>query len=178
MKKEAEFSGTKERRLAAAPVLEKIATLARNPALHRRVAAMLNHIHGHLFDPQLKVKTVRAACGAADNSIAITFHLQVGQSPAVFIQESRLAVADRLLTTTNLPIWQISKLLGYSSIQVFSRAFWRYRGKRPSEIRKAFKETSGPAEPPRDLLEEALAGRLDESTAKELIRRLQAIYPG
>lgn len=178
MKKEAEISGIQERRIAAAPVLEKIATLARDPGLHQRVSAMLTHIHGHLFDPKLKVKTVRAVCGVADNSIAITFHLQVGQSPAVFILESRLTVADRLLATTNLPIWLIAKLLGYSSIQVFSRAFWRYRGKRPSEARKAGRATSGPAEAPRDLLEEALACRLDESTAKELIRRLQALYPG
>ena len=175
--KKNDLHGIQERRTAAAPVLAQIATLARQPNLNRRVAEMLAYTHSHLFDRELNVKSLRAACGIADNSIAIVFHMQVGKTPAVFISESRLAVADNLLAASNLPIWQIAQLLGYSSIQVFSRAFWRSRGTRPSDARKGRKGIPVPREAPHDLLAEALAGRLDEATAKDLIRRLLAAYP-
>jgi AraC-like DNA-binding protein len=173
---------------AANATLREIARLAAKAP--PRIAAMLDYIHKNLFDPQLSVHRIKDACQLRDNSIALHFHRVLGQPPGTFITDRRLEVAERLLANTWLPIWKITELLGYSSIQVFSRAYFRRKGRRPSVIRKEGPiqsvpvETAAPAPataPPRpregDLLQRALAGHLDDHEAASLICRLLEIYP-
>lgn len=128
--------------------------------------------------------SVKENCGVRDNSIAIQFHTVLGEPPAAFITTRRLAVASRLLVETALPVWKISELLGYSSIQVFSRAFFRRKGIRPKDFRRQTRGDQSaeparprvPAESP-ELLGQALAGQLADREAAALIRRLLEIYP-
>ncbi len=167
---------------AAASTLERIDQLTREVAEHPKVVAMLAHIRHHLFEPQLSIGHIRKACRIRDNSVALSFHRQVGSPPHAFITECRMAVADRLLSSTLMPIWKITESLGYSSIQVFSRAYQRTRGKRPKVARReseAIRKTLPtplPAITEPSLLEEALAGRLGPQAAGELIHKLLDIY--
>lgn len=169
---------------AAASTLEELTHLA--TTLPSKIAVMLLYIRDHLFDRELSVGVVKEKCGVRDNSVAIHFHAVVGDPPAAFITRKRLAVADRLLSETYLPIWKISDLLGYSSIQVFGRAYQRCKGIRPLKFRRQFlsdlppKSKAGsaplPAEPP-EVLARALAGQLGSEEATRLIRRLLELYP-
>lgn len=178
-----ESNGVAERIEAAAPTLQEITRLAR--AAPPRIAAMLVYIRDHLFDPELSVYKVKTECRLRDNSIALHFHRQLGVPPGTFITESRLKVAERLLAGTWLPIWKITELLGYSSIQVFSRAYFRRKGQRPSVYRrdghlagkKPMPPVDGEPAPQPDLLRRALAGHLDDHEAAELVCRLLEIYP-
>ena len=180
-----ESNGSVELVEAAAPTLREITRLA--AAAPPRIAAMLIFIRDHLFDPRLSVHQIKEACRLRDNSIALHFHRVVGQPPGTFVTDHRIAVAERLLAGTWLPIWKITELLGYSSIQVFSRAYQRRKGRRPSAFRK-----QGPSEipdvipaPPAsaalpyelDLLRRALAGQLEDQEAAQLICRLLQLYP-
>ena len=80
--------------------------------------------------------------------MAIHFHSVVGITPKAFIANCRLHVAQALLAKTEIPIWQISESLGYSSIQVFSRAFYRLSGVRPNAFRRSeLKPTENEAAP-------------------------------
>ena len=58
-----------------------------------------------------------------------------GLPPYAYIEDCRLEVACRLLTDTDLKVWQIAQLIGYSTLQVFSRAFDRWSGVRPTIFR-------------------------------------------
>jgi AraC-like DNA-binding protein len=187
-----ESNGSVELAEAAAPTMHEISRLA--VTAPPRIAAMLIYIRDHLFDPQLSVHRLKEACRLRDNSIALHFHKVLDQPPGTFITDHRLAVAERLLANTWLPIWKITELLGYSSIQVFSRAYFRRKGRRPSALRKVAQvEGAGaemapasavapaPAAPLRpqesDLLQRALAGQLEDQEAARLVCRLLEIYP-
>jgi AraC-like DNA-binding protein len=184
-----ESNGRLELVEAAAPTLRDISRLA--VTAPPRIAAMLIYIRDHLFDPKLSVYRVKEACRSRDNSVALYFHRIVGQPPGTFIADKRLAVAERLLVGTWLPIWKIAELLGYSSIQVFSRAYYRRKRKRPTAFRREGAIEAPPVEirpdsapvsakssqPEGDLLQRALAGQLDDEEAAHLIWQLLQVYP-
>ena len=67
----------------------------------------------------------------------------VGLAPRRYIEARRFEAACRLLEATDLRVWQISELLGYSSIQVFSRAFSRWSGQRQTLFRKKARRRGG-----------------------------------
>lgn len=102
----------------------------------QRLKPLLAYIEENLFNPTLDVNQLKRSCGVRDNSVPIQFHSAVGRPPHGYIEDRRLETACRLLADTHLKIWQISELLGYSSIQVFSRAFSRWSGQRPTLFRK------------------------------------------
>lgn len=166
---------------AAAPTLEDISRLAVTTG--PQVSALLFYIRDHLFDPQLTVSRARRACGLRDNSIALRFHRETGTAPGTFITDCRLAVAERLLTGTRIPVWRVADLAGYSSIQVFSRSYCRRKGVRPSSVRRSGPRPSSkpPTAPglrqPTDLLTRAFAGELGSDEVADLIVRLLRIYP-
>lgn len=155
-----------------------------------RLKPMLAYIESHLFDPKLNVNRLKEACGIRDNSVAIHFHAAVGKPPHAYISHCRLETAARLLRDTDLPVWKISDLLGFSSIQVFSRAFCRWSGKRPTAYRREVSQErrqsngrpSATHEPVVRLQSEeywkrAISGRLRDDEAAALIQKLLEIYP-
>lgn len=155
----------------------------------QRLKPLLAYIEEHLFDPSLDVNQLKRNCGVRDNSVPIQFHSAVGRPPHGYIEDRRMETACKLLSDSNLKIWQISELLGYSSIQVFSRAFSRWSGQRPTSYRKKArkrKEETGMDEKPmleeslfakKETLRKALAGELSIDEANKLIRRLREMYP-
>ena len=168
---------------AAEKTLREVSRLASEA--QPKIAAMLVYIRAHLFDRNLSVHQVRKACSLRDNSVALQFHNALGVPPARFIANCRLAVAERLLAESWLPVWQISELLGFSSIQVFSRSFFRVKKVRPRDFRQRTRMNVGPTEeggkpvpaPEPDFLERALAGEADSAEVAELIGMLLKIYP-
>ena len=154
----------------------------------QRIKPLLAYIEDHLFDPTLDVNHLKRACNVRDNSVPIQFHSAVGRPPHGYIEDRRLETACRLLATTDLKIWQIAELLGYSSIQVYSRAFSRWSGQRPTLYRKKARKRAGAGRTYPKLHDEgrlfepsslrrALAGELPEHEAGALIERLLRLYP-
>ncbi|MEM6792840.1 MAG: helix-turn-helix domain-containing protein [Acidobacteriota bacterium] len=147
---------------------------------------MLAFIETHLFDPKLNVNRLKDACGIRDNSVAIHFHAAVGRPPHAYISHCRLETAARLLSDSDLPIWKISEMLGFSSIQVFSRSFCRWAKKRPTifrrEMRKAAEGARGRRQPANRVHTEeywsrAMSGSLEDHEAADLIQKLLQLYP-
>jgi AraC-like DNA-binding protein len=177
----AESPGRRELAAASAPTFAEITRLA--AAATPKIAAMALYIRDHLFDPELSVGQVKDQCRLRDNSAAIYFHRDIGLPPGALITHCRLAVAERLLNETLLPVWKITELVGYSSIQVFSRAYLRHKKERPSALRRRVSQGDlgqpAPlaASPSPDLLQRALAGELEDREVAELLGRLLEIYP-
>lgn len=173
---------------AAVETLERIRRdQERAPA---RIKPLLAYLQDHLFEPQLDFNQLKRACNIRDNTIPIQFHTALELPPYAYIEDCRLETACRLLRDTELKIWQITQLLGYSSIQVFSRAFGRWSGLRPTAYRKRERqrieseavardeEPPTPAKPMRvETLRRGLKGTLDDEEAEGLIRQLLELYP-
>ncbi len=161
----------------------------------QRLKPLLAYIEENLFNPTLDVNQLKRSCGVRDNSVPIQFHSAVGRPPHGYIEDRRLETACRLLADTHLKIWQISELLGYSSIQVFSRAFSRWSGQRPTLFRKKARRGGDVGEQPgqasndsgrkrfdrsliaTESLRKALEGELPHEEAKTLIDTLLGLYP-
>ncbi len=152
----------------------------------QRLKPLLSYIEEHLFDPTLDVNQLKRSCNVRDNSVPIQFHSAVGRPPHGYIEDRRLETACRLLGKTDLKIWQISELLGYSSIQVFSRAFSRWSGQRPTLYRKKARRGEGGQDPQTQVaggffdavtLRRALAGELPSKEASQMVERLVQLYP-
>lgn len=169
---------------AAAETFERIRE--DHERVNDRLKPMLAHIESHLFDPKLNVNRLKKACGIRDNSVAIHFHSAVGQPPHAYISQCRLEISSRLLRDTDLPVWKISEMLGFSSIQVFSRAFNRWCGQRPTSYRKEHRRSGNGAPPKKsskdrfddpEIWSRAMAGQLRSEEAAGLMHRLLEIYP-
>ena len=167
-------------RLASEPALERIRQDREKAS--DRLRPLLQHLEGHLFAPELNVNQLKLACGIRDNSIVILFHAEVGHTPKAYITGRRLETAARLLRDTSLKIWQISDLVGYSALGVFSKAFHRWSGLRPQHYRKEHRRRQSRSLPSpievfdNELLERALKGQLDLAEANRLINRLCELY--
>ena len=120
-----------------------------------RLKPLLEYLESHLFDKGLNVNQLKRACGVRDNSIALLFHAYVGQSPKAYISELRLETAARLLRDSDLRVWQIAELVGYSGLAVFGKAFARWSGMRPAAYREQARDLTGDEEDP-------LAGTIDD----------------
>jgi AraC-like DNA-binding protein len=135
-----------------------------------------------LFDAALNVNQLKMACGVRDNSIVLLFHAEVGQAPKAYITHLRLETAARLLQDTGLKIWQISDLLGYSALGVFSKAFHLWSGLRPLHYRQECRLRRAERQPlpievfDSALIERAVKGRLERPKVRGLIYHLCTLY--
>lgn len=139
-----------------------------------QVRPLLAYLEIHLFQAGLDVKRVKQACGVRDNTLPLCFHNALSLPPYAYIEDCRMDVACNLLRDTDLKIWQIAGLLGYSTLQVFSRAFKRWSGVRPSDFR--VKAAQMPTIPLSVLVKTAEGG-LKRHEADELSRYLTKLYP-
>ncbi len=172
---------------AAAETLNRIRRdLATAPP---RLKPILSYIESHLYEPGLDFQQLRIACKIRDNTVPIEFHSEIGMPPYTYIKHCRLETAARLLRDTELKVWQICMLVGYSGIQVFSRAFLEWSGLRPTAYRRkqlhqsaqgregTDKSTWSATPPTSALLRRAVQGKLEPGQADHLIRQLHRLYP-
>lgn len=68
------------------------------------------------------------------------FKKETGYTVNEYITSIRLEKAKDLLLKTNLKVYEISEMVGYSSSQYFSQLFLTYTKKTPSEFRRSFNE--------------------------------------
>lgn len=155
-------------------------------AAPRRIQPLLAYLEGHVYDLDLDYQGLKRACGIRDNTIPALFHQAAGLPPATYIRDCRMETAARLLSESDVKVWQITRLVGYSSLQVFGRAFKRWskispvvyrrrnrkHGERPRR-RGSVRRSSEIAE----LLRRALQGQLPEADVGVLMTQLVELYP-
>lgn len=99
------------------------------------VDAMLDFIQAHLFDQGVGASEVYKACGLPRGLGAAGFYAYTGTMPRAYIEARRIQTSCQLLANTELRIWEVASLVGYSQTRVFSKAFQRLVGMNPSEYR-------------------------------------------
>ncbi len=142
------------------------------------VKPLLAFIDKHLFDSDLGAGTVKRRCGVRGPATLKAFRMATGKTLGAYIRDRRLGTAQILLIHSDLAVWRIGKLFGYSGESAFSRAFRRWRGQRPSDIRQS--AGIGRAQRKRrdgaGFWSRALVGCLDARSSRALDYRQQAIY--
>lgn len=101
-------------------------------------------IHGHLRS-RLTVEVLAARAYLSVRQFARAFKHAFGVTPAEFVEEARLAEAGRRFTaaTRRVRVDAVARSVGYSSEDVFRRAFVRRFGVSPSQYRSRFGAAPG-----------------------------------
>jgi AraC-like DNA-binding protein len=119
----------RRRQLAAAPAF--LAALADAP-----VHASLALIHGSP-NRAWRVNELAAAAGLSRAAFAERFHKRVGEPPLRYLRAWRLLAARRELASSGAPVREVAKRAGYRSSGGFSRAFRRFFGHSPGNLRRS-----------------------------------------
>lgn len=101
------------------------------------------YIEGNCREP-LTLSQVARHAGFSRNYFSRIFKETFGKGFEHYLTERRLALAERMLRTSALPIGRVSEEAGFASAAHFSAAFRRSRGLSPLAYRRARKPGPGP----------------------------------
>lgn len=100
-----------------------------------RFATVLDHIDQHL-DVALDNAHLAAAAHLSESHFSRAFRAQIGQTPAQYVRERRIAAAAHWLVTTSDSIDAIAARVGFANRFHFSRVFLAVMGTPPAAYRK------------------------------------------
>ena len=139
-------------------------------ALKKLLAVLASRV----LDPLLDATVALKAAGFKGSGIWTVFKGFTKTTPARYIADARIEVADLALVITGLDLASISEKVGYTHYPTFAENYQRRKGKKPSEVARPR------LAPPRIDLETSLkAGRglLDDDALVRLVEDLRRIYP-
>ncbi len=100
-----------------------------------RIRKALLYINEHAMENP-KVDDIARRVGLSRSRFFEQFRRCVGTSPQHYLDCSRVAIATRLLSTTNRPLIELADELGYGNHSNFTRFFTQHVGVSPSEFRR------------------------------------------
>ncbi|WP_405360914.1 helix-turn-helix domain-containing protein [Kitasatospora sp. NBC_00085] len=105
-----------------------------------RLTDALTWAHEHLDQPLTVAELARRAL-MSRRSFARRFTAATGTTPHAWLLNLRLNRAEELLETTDLPVEEIARRVGYGSAAVLRAQFVRRRGVPPRSYRRSFART-------------------------------------
>ena len=90
-------------------------------------------------DADHSVDQLAARVAMSPRNFARVFRTEVGCTPAVYVERTRVEAARRLLETTALTVEEIARAAGFGTAETFRRAFARRVGASPTEYRDRFR---------------------------------------
>ena len=99
-----------------------------------RIQQALTFIHQHLGDKMNLDTLAETTCVSKDHLIRL-FKQTMGETPANYITGRKMEQAELLLTTTSIPVKNISTELGYDDTSYFIRVFRKHSSMSPQEYR-------------------------------------------
>lgn len=88
------------------------------------------------LDQPVRLEDLSALIGLSRFHFCTAFGQALGVTPQAWLTRVRMQRAAEMLRDTNLPIGEVSAVVGYGSVSAFSAAFRRLTGVTPSEFRK------------------------------------------
>lgn len=95
-------------------------------------------IQENYFDNQLSLDSVSALVHLSSTYFSALFKKEMGKGFAEYLREVRIEKSTELLTTTSLPIKDISKKVGYQDPRYFTKCFKSQFGIKPQDYRKLY----------------------------------------
>ncbi|MFZ3467897.1 GlxA family transcriptional regulator [Streptomyces sp. 4.24] len=105
-----------------------------------RLSEVLAWAREHLHEPLPVAELARRAV-MSKRSFARRFTAATGTTPHAWLRNLRLSGAEELLETTDLPVEEIARRVGYGSAAVLREQFVRRRGVPPRSYRRSFTST-------------------------------------
>lgn len=102
-----------------------------------RFAEVLRFAAAHL-DQSLSVADLADRALMSHRSFARRFKAATGTTPHAWLRSRRLSRSEELLETTDLPVEEVARRVGYASAAVFREQFALLRGIPPTAYRRAF----------------------------------------
>lgn len=115
-------------------IVRRGSTRRDEPGTDPRMAAGLDFIAAHSYNPLLGVRDVAAAMGTGRRQAERLFR-STGKSIRQCVEEARMEHVCLLLKTTSMPLRAIAEECGFSSRPYLSRVFKKRFGKTPGEWR-------------------------------------------
>lgn len=100
-------------------------------------AAAVDYINLH-FNEDVSIRTLSRTLNTSESQLSHAFKRYLGMGVHQFALECRISHAKHLLTTTTMPISQVSEACGFTVSSHFSSAFKKLAKISPSEFRKKF----------------------------------------
>lgn len=107
--------------------------------LGRRV---MNYINENFREP-LNLDDIAQALKKSKSLISHVFKEETGYTPTQYLIRRRIGEAQTLLITTDIPIIEISGMIGYDTQNYFTSQFTRYVGMSPDKFRKNYLTSNG-----------------------------------
>lgn len=106
---------------------------------HDRITCAIRHVEQHLELPT-SLQLFAKQCGVSQFHFHRVFRELYGEPPGEYVRRLRLELAARYLIYSDANVDTITRLVGYESPTVFSRAFKRHFRLAPREYRVAKRE--------------------------------------
>jgi transcriptional regulator GlxA family with amidase domain len=104
-------------------------------------AAVIDWIEEHLAE-ELSVEVLAARATQSTRTFARRFREATGTTPAAWVARQRLARAQRLLESTDLPVDEIARTVGFGQAAVLRHHFSAALGTSPQAYRRRFSLTA------------------------------------
>ncbi|MCW1431624.1 helix-turn-helix domain-containing protein [Novosphingobium sp. JCM 18896] len=86
--------------------------------------------------PAPRVTELADICGLTERQLSRAFKAETGQTIGRFIEEVTMERAHRLLMTTEKPLGEVARELGFASSDSFAQSYRRHTGTSPSKVRR------------------------------------------
>ncbi|GHU77389.1 hypothetical protein AGMMS49992_25100 [Clostridia bacterium] len=96
---------------------------------------ILQYIENHYMDSQLGLKMIAEAFSMSEKYVSMFIKRHIGKTYTSHIETVRMTAAYRMLIDTNESIDNIIACVGYEYKNTFYKAFKRYWGRTPKEVR-------------------------------------------
>lgn len=103
-----------------------------------------DYIHANLSE-SLSISRLAQVAGCSPSHFLRVFRQTSGQPPHQYVVAQRLALVERLATTTDMPVAAVAQAAGFSSNSHMTATMRRLRGIAPTDLRRAAgRPVSGP----------------------------------
>ncbi|WPU92276.1 helix-turn-helix transcriptional regulator [Mucilaginibacter sabulilitoris] len=106
-----------------------------NSVIHSKISDAINYIQTNL-QSVITVADLAKRANHNPDYFSRLFYENTGERPLTYIQSKRIERAQLLLTTTNMPFYEIATETGFENLSYFSRIFKNITGQTPSSYKK------------------------------------------
>ena len=95
-------------------------------------------------DPDFSLDEAASRAGVSPNHLSFEFSREAGETFTSYLTRVRMEEAKRLLASTDLMVYEIGELVGYPSVEHFSRSFKRLVGASPARYKAIVSDDDRP----------------------------------
>jgi len=104
------------------------------------ISNILEYIHQQYSSSEISLSTIADKFNITPQYLSAIFKEKTGQNISDYIQNLRMNRAKELLLSTDYPVSQIAKMIGYTEVSGFTKAFKKFEGVSPNKFRELNKQ--------------------------------------